>query len=71
MRLIPPTRATFGKDLHRRLNLLKNLTTQLIQREQIITTRGKAKAVRPILDMLIQHAKKNTPQLRQEVELQF
>ncbi len=54
----------FGKKLSRTKNarrvLLQNLCRQFIQHEQIITTHAKAKAVQPLIEKLITHAKKNT-----------
>lgn len=52
MRLLPATKSRFGKTLPRRINMLKNLVSQLILHEQIVTTEGKARAIRPIMEMV-------------------
>lgn len=52
MRLLPSTRATLGKPLQFRLPVLKNLVSSLILHEQILTTRARAKAIRPIAELV-------------------
>ena len=53
-----------GKKLNRspshRLALYRNLTMALVRHERIITTKAKAKAVRPFIEKLITLAKKGT-----------
>ena len=68
MRLLPATKSTFGKTLDKRLPVLKNLVTSLIMKEQIVTTKARALAVRPIVEMMITNARANKSDLRQEVE---
>ena len=53
MRLLPATRTTFHRQLDRRIVLLKNLVSNLILKEQIITTAARAKAIRPITEMVL------------------
>jgi hypothetical protein len=52
MRLIPPLPSKLSRGLPDRVTLLRNLVTQLIKQEQIITTPARAAAIRPIVDMV-------------------
>ncbi len=60
-----------GRKLNRsashRLALMRNLTCALIERERIITTVAKAKAMRPFAERLITLAKKGTLHARRLV----
>jgi len=53
-----------GKKFHRqagrRKSFLRNLMLNLIKKEKIETTEARAKAIRPILERLVNIAKKNT-----------
>lgn len=68
MRLLPATKSTFGKQLQPRVAMLKNLVSSVIMKEQVVTTRARALAARPIVEMVIRNARDNKPDLRQEVE---
>ncbi|KAI3640295.1 hypothetical protein MIR68_001173 [Amoeboaphelidium protococcarum] len=58
MRLLPATKSRFNKTLDKRLPMLKNLVSQLLMKEQVITTHGRADAIRPIVQMIIDNARK-------------
>lgn len=58
------TRKMPGTDsAHRKANV-KNLVTTLIQRERIMTTETKAKAVKPVIDRLVYRALEDTVHTR-------
>ncbi len=50
-----------------RESLLKTLVTQVVLYEKVQTTRAKARAVRPMVERLVTHAKKNTLAARRYV----
>jgi ribosomal protein L17 len=68
MRLLPATKSTFKLELEKRIPLLRNVVSQLIIREQIITSPARADAIRPICEMLIKNAKLDTKISRTENE---
>lgn len=69
MRLLPATSSKLSLPLKDRLNLLKNLVSNLVLKEQIVTTPARAAAIRPLVEMLVQNAKQpERPDLRQESE---
>jgi large subunit ribosomal protein L17 len=49
-----------GRNAAHRNAMFRNLTMALIRHERIITTREKAKAVRPFVEKLITMARKGT-----------
>lgn len=57
-----------NRDTQQRSALLKGLLSALIQHESIITTTAKAKAVMPIFDKFVTHAKKATLTSRRLVQ---
>jgi len=54
------TNKKFGRKRDQRKAFLNSLTESLVQRERIVTTEARAKAVRPIVESLITKAKKPT-----------
>jgi len=50
----------FGRKRDQRKAFLNSLTESLVQREKIVTTEARAKAIRPIVEGLITRAKKPT-----------
>jgi large subunit ribosomal protein L17 len=50
----------FGRPSNQRRALMKSLARSLIMHERISTTEAKAKALRPFVERLVTHAKKNT-----------
>lgn len=50
----------FGRPANQRRALMKSLARSLIIHERISTTEAKAKALRPMVERLVTHAKKNT-----------
>ena len=54
------------RDVAGRDSLLRNLATSLIEKERVITTVPKAKAVRPLLDRMITLAKRDTLHTRRQ-----
>ncbi len=57
-----------NRDTHQRSALLKNLVCALVLKEEITTTKAKAKAVTPVFEKLITKAKANTLAGRREVQ---
>ncbi len=57
-----------NRDTHQRLALFKNLVCALVLKEEIMTTKAKAKAVTPIFEKLITKAKTNSVAGRREVQ---
>jgi large subunit ribosomal protein L17 len=51
---------TFHREAGQRRALLKALARSLVIEERISTTEAKAKALRPFIERLVTHAKKNT-----------
>ena len=54
------------RDVAGRDSLLRNLATSVIEKERVITTVPKAKAVRPLLDRMITLAKRDTLHTRRQ-----
>lgn len=54
----------FGRKRDQRKAFLNSLTESLVDREKIITTQARAKAIRPIVEGLITKAKKPTLAMR-------
>jgi large subunit ribosomal protein L17 len=54
------------RDVAGRDSLLRNLATSVIEKERVITTVPKAKAVRPLLDQMITLAKRDTLHTRRQ-----
>ena len=54
------------RDVAGRDSLLRNLATSVIEKERVITTVPKAKAVRPLLDRIITLAKRDTLHTRRQ-----
>ena len=48
-----------GRTTSHRIALFRNMATALFEHDRIITTEAKAKALRPIVEKLITHAKAN------------
>jgi len=53
--------AKLKRDVGARNSLLKNLVTSVIDKERVVTTVPKAKAIKPIVDQMITLAKRDTP----------
>jgi large subunit ribosomal protein L17 len=51
---------TFGRVKHVRNGLMRSLARSLILEEGIVTTIAKAKELRPFIERLVTHAKKNS-----------
>src|ERR1039458_474689 len=51
-----------------RNSLLRNLTTSVIEKERVITTVPKAKAVRPLVEKMITLAKRDTLHARRQAD---
>jgi ribosomal protein L17 len=68
MRLIPNTKATFGKQLPQRVSMLKNLVSRLIINEQVVTSKARALAIRPIAELIISNALSGKQDLKAEAE---
>jgi large subunit ribosomal protein L17 len=51
---------TFGRPSNQRRALMRSLARSLVIEERISTTEAKAKALRPFIERLVTHAKKNT-----------
>ncbi len=49
-----------SRDTNARRGLLRNLAADLILHEKIVTTKAKAKAVRPVVEKLVTRAKKDS-----------
>ena len=60
-----------NRDTQQRSALLKSLLSALIQHESIVTTTPKAKAVMPIFDKFVTHAKNSTIASRRIVHTPF
>ena len=54
------------RDVAGRNSLLRNLATSVIEKERVITTVPKAKAVRPLVDQMITLAKRDTLHTRRQ-----
>lgn len=54
------TKVTLDRKASSRNALLKGLATQVIQYEHVVTTTARAKAVKPIVEVLITRSKNNT-----------
>ncbi len=57
----------FGRKTDPRRALIKDLATALIEREKIITTLTKAKALRPVVERLITKGKLGTLAARRDI----
>ncbi|MES2994897.1 MAG: 50S ribosomal protein L17 [Patescibacteria group bacterium] len=58
---------TFGRTHDQRTALMKGLMRSLIIHERISTTEAKAKELRPIMEKLVSHARKDTVAARRLV----
>ena len=54
------------RDVGARNSLLKNLVTSVIDKERVVTTVPKAKAIRPLIDQMITLAKRDTLHARRQ-----
>jgi large subunit ribosomal protein L17 len=54
------------RDVGARNSLLKNLVTSVIDKERVVTTVPKAKAIRPLVDQMITLAKRDTLHARRQ-----
>lgn len=58
---------TFDRDRKGRVALMRSLAVALVRHEAIVTTEAKAKAIRPIVEKLLTHAKAGTVSARRLV----
>jgi large subunit ribosomal protein L17 len=58
--------AKLKRDVGARNSLLKNLVTSVIDKERVITTVPKAKAIRPLVERMITLAKRDTLHARRQ-----
>jgi large subunit ribosomal protein L17 len=58
--------AKLKRDVGARNSLLKNLVTSVIDKERVITTVPKAKAIKPLVDRMITLAKRDTLHARRQ-----
>jgi large subunit ribosomal protein L17 len=58
--------AKLKRDVGARNSLLKNLVTSVIDKERVITTVPKAKAIRPLVEQMITLAKRDTLHARRQ-----
>jgi large subunit ribosomal protein L17 len=58
--------AKLKRDVGARNSLLKNLVTSVIDKERVITTVPKAKAIKPLVDQMITLAKRDTLHSRRQ-----
>jgi large subunit ribosomal protein L17 len=58
--------AKLKRDVGARNSLLKNLVTSVIDKERVVTTVPKAKAIKPIVDQMITLAKRDTLHARRQ-----
>eukprot|EP01113_Clastostelium_recurvatum_P021254 TRINITY_DN2515_c0_g1_i3.p1 TRINITY_DN2515_c0_g1~~TRINITY_DN2515_c0_g1_i3.p1 ORF type:complete len:207 (+),score=56.15 TRINITY_DN2515_c0_g1_i3:107-727(+) len=56
-----------GRDSAHRQSMFRNMVTQLVKHERILTTLPKAKELRPVAEKMITKAKKNTDASRKEI----
>lgn len=50
----------FGRERNQRKALVRSLASALVEREKIKTTEAKAKELRPFIERLVTHGKKNS-----------
>ena len=58
--------AKLKRDVGARNSLLKNLVTSVIDKERVVTTVPKAKAIKPLVDQMITLAKRDTLHSRRQ-----
>jgi large subunit ribosomal protein L17 len=58
--------AKLKRDVGARNSLLKNLVTSVIDKERVVTTVPKAKAIKPLVDQMITLAKRDTLHARRQ-----
>jgi large subunit ribosomal protein L17 len=58
--------AKLKRDVGARNSLLKNLVTSVIDKERVVTTVPKAKAIRPLVEQMITLAKRDTLHARRQ-----